>query len=301
MKTKILTSFFVLLTGPPACATEIDAEAQHLIGLETAEPAARSLPPEVAAYGTVLSPAPLIDLFRQIDAAKAALEISQQTSDRVEKLFASGELVARKDVEAAQAQLVRDRASMRTLEDRLVLEWGPRFSKLAATDRATLLGDLLEGRMAIARLSVARSETVTGIPLAANLHVFGREMKPIRCTSISPATTMDPAFLSQGFFGVMETPDTPLAIGLTLTGSLEIRGEPRSGIKIPQAAVVFYLGKAWVYQGGGDGTFKRVEIPTDEPVDDGWFLSNGVIPPHPVVTKGAQSILSKETAGPAEE
>lgn len=300
MKTNILIAALVSV-GSFAHATGIDAEAQRLIGLETADLAEKSLPPEVAVYGSVISPAPLIDLFRQVEAAKAALEVSQQAADRAGKLFASGELIARKDVEAAQAQLVKDQAAIQALEDRLILEWGPRFSKLTAEKRAEFLEQLLEGRAAIVRLSVSRGESFEGLPLAADLHAFGREMKPIRCTSISPATTIDPAFQSRGFLGVIDTPDAPLASGLILTGNLEIKGTPRVGLEVPQGAVVFYLGKAWVYQKGGHDEFERVEIPTNAPIDGGWFLENDVIEPHPVVTKGAQSLLSKETAGPAEE
>lgn len=298
MKTNI---FLTVILASLAHATEIDAEARRLIGLETTDLAEKSLPPEAAVYGSVISPAPLIDLFRQIETAQASLEISQQASDRAGKLFASGELVARKDVETAQAQLMRDQSAIRALEDRLVLEWGPRFSKLSATDRTKMLEDLLEGRMTMVRLAVSRGEDFEGLPLAADLHAFGRDMKPIRCTAISPALMTDPVFQSRAFLGLIETPEAPLAVGLSLTGSLELKGEPRAGILVPQAAVVFYLGKAWVYQKGDGEEFERVEIPTDTPVDGGWFLASDAIEPHPVVTKGAQSILSKETAGPAEE
>jgi hypothetical protein len=243
MKTNFLIVACVLTAAAFTHATEIDAEAQRLIGLETADLAVRSLPAEVAAYGSVLSPAPLIDLFRQIDAARTALEISKQTSDRAGKLFSAGELVPRKDVEAAQAQLTRDQAAIQVLEDRLILEWGLSFSKLAARERTLLLEDLLLGKMAIVRLSVARSEMLQGIPLAASLHGFGQELKPIRSTSVAPATVIDPAFQSRGFLCLIATPEAPLAMGLILTGALELEGEPRAGVIVPPSAVVFYLGK----------------------------------------------------------
>lgn len=301
MKTNLLIVACALTAAVFSQAAEINAEAQRLIGLETAVLAAKSLPPQVAAYGSVLSPAPLIDLFRQIDASKAAAEISKQTSDRAEKLFSSGELVPRKDVEAAQAQLTRDQAAIQVLEDRLILEWGPSFSKLLAPEWTRLLEDLLYGKMAIVRLSVARSESLNGAPLAASLHAFGQELKPIRSTSVTPATVVDPAFQSRGFLCLIATPEAPLAMGLTLTGALELAGEPRVGKVVPSSAVVFYLGKTWIYQKGDADEFERIEIPTDTPVDGGWFLAGGIPEPHPVVTRGAQLILSKETAGTLEK
>ena len=301
MKTNFLIVVCAFTVAIFSQATEIDAQAQRLMGLETAALAAKSLPPRVAAYGSVLSPAPLIELFRQTEAAKTALEISKQISDRMEKLFSAGELVPRKEVEAAQAQLTRDQAAIQVLEDRLILEWGVSFSKLAAAERANLLGDLLGGRIAIVRLSVSRSEKVHGAPLAASLHAFGQELKPIRSTSVIAATGIDPVFQSRGFLCLIQTGEAPLAIGLVLTGVLELEGEPRAGVVVPSSAVVFYLGKAWIYQKADADQFKRIEISTDTPMDESWFLAGDILGPNPVVIRGAQSILSKETTGTVEE
>ena len=301
MKTKLLIPIFALAACGFACAVAIDAEAQKLLGLETADLAAKSLPPTVAVYGSVLSPAPLVDLFRQIAAAQAARVVSEESLARVEKLFTSGELVARKDVQAAQAQQASDQVVIQGLEDRLVLEWGQRFSKLSAADRVALLDDLLASRQALIRLSVPRGESPASVPLAASLHTFGRSQMPIRCTTITPTPAIDPAFQSQAYLGLIETPAAPLAIGLTLTGSLELAGEVRVGIFVPQDAVVFYLGKAWIYQKDEDDQFERVEVPVDVPVERGWFVAGDVLEPHPAVTKGAQALLSKETLAPAAE
>lgn len=301
MKTKLLIPILSLIAGGFSRAVEVDAEARRLLGIETAELAAKSLPPEVAAYGSVLSPAPLVDLFRQIAAASAALEVTNTSLERVEKLFASGELVARKDVQAAQAQQARDQLAIQGLEDRLQLEWGQRFSKLSPPERTKLLEDLLAGRQTLIRLSVSRGESPATAPVAASLHTFGRERKPIRCTSISPAPAIDPAFQSQAFLGLIDTPAAPLAAGLVLTGAIELEGKPRDGIFIPQDAVVFYLGKAWIYQQEDGDKFERVEIPVDTPVEGGWFMAGGVLEPHPAVIKGVQSLLSQETLAPVVE
>ena len=301
MKTKLLIPMVALFAGLASRAAEIAAEAQKLLGVETTALTEKSLPPEVAVYGSVLSPAPLVELFRQITAAQAARVVSKESLERVEKLFASGELVARKDVQAAQAQLALDQVVIQGLEDRLALEWGPRFSKLSAADRSKLLDGLLASRQTLIRLSVSRGESPASAPLAASLHTFGRAQMPLRCTSISPAPAIDPAFQSPAFIGLIETPAAPLAAGLALTGVLELEGEPRLGIFVPQDAVVFYLGKAWVYQKEEGDLFERVEIPVDVPVEGGWFVAADVLEPHPAVTKGAQALLSKETLAPAAE
>lgn len=301
MKTKPLILIFALTAGGFATAVEIDAGAQKLLGIETAALAAKSLPPAVAVYGSVLPPAPLVELFRQLAAAQAARVVSKESLERVEKLFTSGELVARKDVQAAQAQQALDDVVIQGLEDRLSLEWGPRFAKLTAADRNKLLDDLLASRQALIRLSVPRSESPATAPLAASLHAFGGARTPVRCSSITPAPAIDPAFQSQAYLGLIETPAAPLATGLMLTGTLELAGDVRVGIFVPQDAVVFYLGKAWIYQKEDGTLFERVEIPVDVPVEGGWFVAGDVLESHSAVTKGAQALLSKETLAPATE
>ncbi len=302
MKTKLFISIAALLAGGLSYAMEVDAEAQRLLGLQTAPLAEKTLPSEVPVYGSVLSPAPLIDLFRQIVAAQAVITISQESVDRVDKLFASGELVARKDVLAAQAQLSQDKVLLQGLEDRLILEWGQSFSKMSAPDRVKLLDDLLLGHQALIRLSVSRGDNFEAMPLAARLHTFGKELSPLRCEQIMPAPAIDPAFQGRAFLGMIQTPTSPLAAGLTLTGTFELKSaEPIAGKFIPQSTVVFYLGKAWIYQKSGDDKFERVEIPTDQPIDGGWFVKLDLLKAEEVVTQGAQALLSKETLAPAAE
>ncbi len=295
----LLTSALCLTT---AHAVEIDDEAQRLIGLETAPLAGTKLPPQVAAYGTVLPPGPLVDLFRQIEMARADVAVSTQSLTRVEELFATRELVARKDVEAARAQVAKDQAAVEGLEDRLMLEWGSGIAKHSNEERTKLLEDMLAGKRALVRLSVARNVTVEGgAPVAAHLQALGHELKPLPGASIFPARAVDPAFQTQTFLGIMNSGETPLPVGAMLTGSFELKGEAREGVLVPASAVVFYLGKAWIYQEEKDEEFERVEIPANTPVDGGWFLEKDTLEVHPVVTKGAQSILSKETIGTVEE
>ena len=302
MKIKLLIPAIALLAAGFSRALEVNAEAQRLLGLQTAPLANKTLPPEVPVYGSVLPPAPLIDLFRQITAAQAVIEISRETVERDEKLFASGELIARKDVLAAQAQLAQDKVLLQALEDRLILEWGPAFSKLSAADRAKQLEDLLLGRQALARLAVPRGEPSEALPVAARLHFPGNELAPIRCERIMPFPAIDPAFQGQTFFGLVDTPAAPLPSGLTLTGALELKSDKvLTGSLVPQDTVVFYLGKAWIYLKSGDDEFERLEISTQTPIEGGWFVKFDRPTPMEVVTVGAQSLLSKETLAPAAE
>jgi len=241
------------------------------------------VPPEVATFATVLSPAPLVDLFRQLALAQTAVDTAVESLDRAEKLFATGELVARKDVQAAKAQTQQDRAMLQALEDRLQLEWGAHFAEIKSSERASLLADLLAGRQSLLRISAPRDEPRR--PLAARFKGF-------RCTQLFPAPLVDPASQTPSFLGLVAA---PLAVGLSLSGQLELPGEARTGLFVPEAGVVFYLGKAWAYQAMTKNQFSRLEIPTDQSVEGGWLIKGQ---PMFLVTQGAQALLSQETLAP---
>ncbi len=298
MKTNSIISLIVLFTGGFSLAFEVTSAAQRLMGIETVELSAKSLPLEVAVYGSVLSPAPVIELLRQIAATQAAVKMTKESLDRVTKLFASGELVARKDVQTAEMQYTQDQTALQLLEDRMILEWGQRFSQMTTVERTKQLDYLLAGREALIRLSGVRGDRGESAPLAARLHLFGHQQTLLRCSKIMPASAIDPAFQTPAWIGLMETPTTPLAFGQVLTGFLELRGAPRDGVFVPESAVVFYLGKAWIYQKQSEVKFVRIEVPIDNPVEGGWFVAVGVLEPNLIVTQAAQVLLSKETLVP---
>lgn len=284
-----------------AAEFKVEAEVQKLLDLETKEPAATFLPPETTAYASVIAPAPLIELFRQSEAAQAAIEVTKQSVERAERLFSSGELVARKDLDALHAQSTQDAAAKQLIEDKIALEWGARFSMMADVDRGKLIKTLLAGEEAMLKVSLSRGSEAVTSPVAARLYAEGREQAPVRCTTLSPAASVDPVFQGQAFIGEIENRDHTLVSGLNLSGVMELPGEKREGFLIPQSAVVFHLGKAWAYRKAGEEEFERLEIPIDTPLAGGWFVAKDAIADGELVTQGAQALLSKETFVPARE
>jgi membrane fusion protein, multidrug efflux system len=280
-----INRLLLLFTAALCHAAGMTPETQRLLGIETATLAEATLPPQASAYATAISPAPLIDLFRQAATAHSAIASSQESLKRAEALFASGALIARKELQAAQTQATLDQAALQLLEDRLQLEWGAYFSKLDAGARLELLTELLARKKSLLRLTLPRGEPL--VPLAA-------QFQALRCTAIFPAPAVDVAAQSQAFYGIVAA---DIAVGAALSGVIELAGVVRAGFVIPSDAVVFYLGKAWIYQPGESEGFERMEIPTSLPVTGGFFVCGEF---SKIVSKGAQALLSQETLAPAE-
>ncbi len=285
-------------------AIEVEAEAQKKLGLVTTELKECTIPPTSPAFGTVLSPAPLIDLLRQRKTAQTAAGFSKDTLARAEKLFTDGELVARKDVDAARAQQVQDEALIQGLDDRIALEWGPDFASMSADEESSFIADLLARKRFFVRLAIPGREWPAAAPSGATFHPGGGTAKPFHSTVIHQATTTDAAFQSLAFLSVFDSAGLAPAPGSTDSAVLELPGEPRHGLLVPESAVVFFQARAWIYCARGEeNEFQRIEIPMDHPVPGGWCVPKEKAGTDPVVTTGAQTLLSEEAfaAHPGEQ
>jgi multidrug efflux pump subunit AcrA (membrane-fusion protein) len=85
-----------------------------------------------------------------------------------------------------------------------------------------------------------------------------------------------------------------LRAGTRVVASVTIGDEKRDGIVVPNDAVVWHAGKAWVYIAQDPATFGRYEISTTNELFDGWFQSGSLKPGDEVVVSGAQLLLSEE-------
>src|SRR5262249_30553292 len=84
-----------------------------------------------------------------------------------------------------------------------------------------------------------------------------------------------------------------LAIGMNLAVLVPV-GHPVKGIFLPQSAVVWWQGKAWVYEASSPTTFTRREVSTENPVNGGYFVPGSTFTSAAkVVTAGAQALLSE--------
>ena len=72
-------------------------------------------------------------------------------------------------------------------------------------------------------------------------------------------------------------------------------GRAVKGVIVPQSAVVWWQGKAWVYVAASPTTFIRRETPTGNPVSAGYFVPGSALAAGTkLATAGAQALLSEE-------
>lgn len=269
----------------------VSAEAQKRIGLKVEQLKPAQHTPELAAYGTVLDPTPLITAQTEIATTKIALDTSEKAAGRAKSLFEQGENVPRKTLESAQADLRANEIKLKALQAQMAVEWGPQISQLSSNDMHSLLKDLVFGETVLARVDLPIGQSISGELPAARLSALNAS-NWIDAKVVSRAPRVDPKTQGEGL--IVECQSPQFKPGAAVTALVQTAGTPQSGVVVPEAAVVQFVGNAWTYVQSGTNSFTRQEISLQTPVDGGWFETNRVKPGDHVVTQGAQELLSEE-------
>ena len=266
----------------------LDSKTQQLIGLQTASPAAATLPPEIKAYGRVLDSATLVALQSEVVTARAALQASQPEYERLKKLSAQDNASAHA-LETAEAQMKHDRGAFETAEAQLVAASG----KAVADESPDFFQSLPRLEIILVRLDLPAGEAAAETPTAARLTLPGT-VQPVEVDFLGRAATTDPQVQGAGFIFVVTNAPVALTPGLAVTGFVQLPGEPARGVIVPDAAVVRSDGRVWIYVQITGTAFARREIFLDHPAGGGCLVTNGVAAGDKVVITGAQTLLSEE-------
>jgi len=294
--------------APPRVATEngktvltFDTSAQHVNGIVTAALARDQRNVAVQANGVVLQLQPLLDLktsynTAQMDIAKAraAAQASQAEYKRLQQLNQGGANVAVKSVEAARATAESDAATLQNaeqsfavLKDSLQLHWG-----------AVVANWLTQSSPRLDAMLAQREYLVQVTPVGAYGHAASKAIAQlpdgthISAQLISALPQLDPRLQSPSYlYAVSAHPG--LVPGMNLAVFLS-SGPVRSGVIVPDNAVVWWQGKTWCYVEESPGKFTREEVSTSNPVSGGWFVTEGIDAGARAVTSAAQTLLSEE-------
>ena len=284
----------------------ISEAAQEAAGIRTAALAPARFTPTVEALGVVVNPAPLVELRARLltvraeaEAVRAAVRFSGQERDRLQALYDDDRNVSKRAVQSADATLRGEAARVTALErsasglqESLRAQWGEAIARLATDPRGSFFQELSTQRVLLVQLTLPAgveppaAGTKVGV---TSLNAPGARREAVL---LSNAPFADPVVPGPTFlFRVAAAPE--LRVGNRVKGVLPRSCDPRQGVAVPPAAVVYHGGKAWVYVKTGGETFARREVTTREEVEGGWF-DEGLAAGDAVVVSGAQLLLSDE-------
>ena len=279
-----------------------DAQAQRENGIAATTLEAEHWREEAQATGIVLQLQPLLDLKMSYNTARmeitkawAAAQASEAELKRLQELNRGSENVSEKAVEAAQAAAESDQAtltnaqqSLAVLKNSIELKWGAAVATWLE-DGSPQLSALVAQREFLVQVTAIGGASLTPPPLAT-MQLANKMHAEAHLLSSLPQ--LDPRLQAPSFlYSVGAHPG--LVPGMNLAVALPA-GPLRSGVIVPESAVVWWQGEAWCYVEAPAGKFTRVEVPTGNPAPGGWFVSEGIPPGTQVVSKGAQTLLSEE-------
>lgn len=267
-----LLALSLMLTSLPLAAAEprsnaaaeihLDAETVKRGDVQAATVPMSSLSPSLAAFATVLDPAPLALLGSEIEALTATAAASAAEAARSERLLAADETVSRKSAEAARAAARADTARLSAAKQRVALEWGQGFARMSARERSQLMQALMQGRAALLKIGLS-GEPPAEVKALISLPTGSR---PLRLLGF--AASSDPNYAGPSLLGFAET--TGLQPGRVL--AVSVSGAAQQGQRLPSEAVLTDAEGRFVYVEVGAGRYRRQPVQVLHESEDGVLV-----------------------------
>jgi len=266
-----------------------------------------------------------IDLQARLEARKgdivsgqANLAAASAEFQRARKLNAEDKNVSDRALQEAQARVAAEQARLDAARNEVRLIEGVLASAPGSAAPVPLEmvqgGDVVEVfvqpgenvaagapllRLARYDRLLARVELPIGLTVPAQLRTagivpFAFPEKNLEGALVARLPVVEPRNQGQGLLFRVASGDLPLRPGEALTAFLPLPGPPRQGVVLPSSAVLRFAGKTWIYLRTGEETFSRQEVMLGFQTAGGWFTSPTWNQETPVVTRGAQDLLSLE-------
>ncbi|MCQ8116361.1 efflux RND transporter periplasmic adaptor subunit [Methylomonas rosea] len=289
-------------------ALHLDRAAQKLAGIQTQTLVAVRQTPEFAAYGTVLNPEPLLGIRQQFLAASAQQDSAQaryseaaQNLNRTRDLHQQ-DIVSTRRLQEQQAIWQADKANLaaNSYQQQLIaansrLVWGDTLSSWFTKAQDKNAAQLLEHRAQLLQITLpANSRLDPGVNII-HIHERGQRQAALPAELISAAPQVDP--VSQGPRYFFKCADCRLPFGTHITVWIPQGGQANTGVTVPQPALVWHLGQAFVFIKTDTEHFNRRALRQYSNTSQGYFVASGLQPGEEIVTTGAQTLLSQQLKG----
>lgn len=293
--------------SPVADAVGSSAEAQwpQTAGIKTQHLEASAQQPEFSAFGTVVNLEPLLALRQQFlaaqaqqDSAQAKYQEADQNLTRTQNLH-QHDIVSTRRLQEQQAQWRNDKANLATSsyqQQTLVaasrLQWGDRLTEWFTQTNSKQAEQFLNHRAQLLQITLPANSRLAPDINTIDVDEHGQRDRAIKATLISQAPQVDPITQGERYF--FKTEGRSMPFGAHISAWIASGNQDNVGVIIPESAVIWHLGQAFVFIKTANGKFDRHLLPELIPAKTGYFTSGGLKPGTEIVTTGAQSLLSQE-------
>ncbi len=278
--------------------------AQERSGIVAAPLKPMSYREEIQAYGTVLPLQSLADLRNRYIQAKAQLEnaltmaeVSKREYERLKVLNEDNKNVSDKALQAAEAAWRSDEVNLRAsrealpaLEGTVHQQWGDVIARWVF-EGSPAFYKLIQQQEVLVQMTLSPGVHLSPPPETVQVQAPEGTLMSAHFVSLSPRT--EPRLQGMSFFYLAPGHPVRLLPGMNVVAFMP-SGPEVKGFFIPGSSVVWWQGKAWVYLQTNSDRFVRRDVPTDNPVKEGYFVTKGFRPGERIVITGAQLLLSEQ-------
>lgn len=261
--------------------------------------------PEFSASGSVIDLQPLLALRQQFLTAQAVRDSAQARYQEADANLArtrhlhQQDIVSTRRLQEQQAQWRNDKANLSTSDyqqQTIVaasrLQWGDVLTDWFTQPNSRQAEQFLTHRSQLLQISLPANTRLQPEIRAIAVDDHGRRDQAITATLISPAPQVDPITQGERYF--FKTEARRLSFGARVSAWIASGAPGTGGVIIPESAVVWHLGQAFVYIKAENGEFNRRLLPDIATSNGGYFAAAGFKAGEDIVTIGAQTLLSQE-------
>lgn len=284
----------------------LDDDAIEFAGVETISVTEKLFFSELMAYATVVDTRDLLRWRSRINQLQSTVRVAQvgeraakQELERLRKLSKNTGSVASKNVNYADASWQEARANLQAarfqLDDaktELLQGWGNPIASWVLDNPSKEFDRL-----------VSREDTLILVTLPVDASLSA-DVSMIRVSregdrdAARKAYYVSPAYLAtqqiQGETYYFRISTGKLRLGMRLDAWIPQNDEPKTGVHIPEQAIVWYAGQPWTYVQQDEATFKRRALADGDIVVGGIFIEAGFEAGEDLVVSGSQMLLAEE-------
>ncbi|WP_047549691.1 hypothetical protein [Methylotenera sp. G11] len=296
-----------VVTEKGATIINISAAAQKQSEITTSQLAPGKHQSSVNSYGSVVSIDTLIDLRSRYLAAKSDIEVLRtalaynkneflrlQTLNQDDKNVSDKVVAAaRSNIKADEAKIAAAESSAKSITDSMRQMWGETLTQHATQlEKSELLQNLISNQEVLIQITLPFDAAEPGQNSSIMIAPTAVPSQSIRALFLSRAPASSTTIQGKTYFYHAKT--RALRAGMQVNAVSATSSKVDDGVIIPNAAIIWYAGKSWVYKRTADEKFSRIPVAADIEVGNGWFYQGNLEPGDQVVTSGAQLLLSEE-------
>jgi hypothetical protein len=273
----------------------LDASARAAAGIATVAAVPVAGRADVAAFGRVVDPLPLVEALHARASTRATVTAAAAEAKRVARLHVDDQNASTRDLEAAEAALQRTQGDAADAAARLALAWG----KAAELDQAVIEA-LIAHQAALVRIDLPSGVHLASAPTQALLLPVGSSTTALEASILGVAPTTDPMLQGDAYLALVShaAPRPGTALDVTLPRATAQAG----AVAVPASAVVWLDAEPVVYVETSPGSFVARPVTLGPEANATRQIDAGVAAGEQVVREGAAQLVSAHvlSAAPSE-